>query len=97
MSFKISHLAALDLEQIWVFTFNTWSQRQADKYYALFIQSIDTICAQPEIGTPIDFVKKGHRMMPIKSHLIVYKIKHEIIYINRILHKNMDIESRLRE
>lgn len=49
------------------------------------------------MGEFIDFVKKGHRRINVKSHIIFYKIASEIIYIDRILHHNMDIEAYLRK
>jgi hypothetical protein len=41
------------------------------------------------MGESIDFVKRGHRRINVKSHIIFYKIASEIIYIDRILHHNM--------
>ena len=49
------------------------------------------------MGESIDFVKKGHRRINVKSHIIFCKIASEIIYIDRILHHNMDIEAFLRK
>ena len=40
----------------------------------------------------MDEIKKGHRRDIYKSHMIIYKINHDNIYIDRILHTKMDIE-----
>ena len=95
LTYEISNLAQRDLEDIWLYTFEHWSLSQADKYYKLIIKEIDKICRDPEIGFLIDYVKLGHRTIPIKSHIIVYKIQGNKIWIDRILHKNMDLETRL--
>lgn len=95
LTYEISKLAKRDLEDIWLYTFENWSLSQADKYYKLIVKEIDKICRDPEIGFPIDYVKLGHRILPIKSHIIVYKIQDNKIWIDRILHKNMDLEARL--
>ena len=96
-TYEISNLAQQDLEDIWIYTFENWSLSQADKYYELMIKEFDRICKDPEIGFPIDYVKLGHRTIPIKSHIIVYKMKASKIWVDRILHKNRDLEIRLRD
>ncbi|MFN6072067.1 MAG: type II toxin-antitoxin system RelE/ParE family toxin [Bacteroidota bacterium] len=58
---------------------------------------INEIYNNSGIGESIDFVKKGHRRINVKSHIIFYKIASKIIYIDRILHHNMDIEAYLKK
>jgi len=95
--YQISNLAQQDLEDIWLYTFKNWSLTQADKYYRLVIKEFIKICEDPEVGFSIDHVKPGHRIRPIKSHIIVYKLQSNKIWIDRILHKNMDLEARISE
>lgn len=95
--FEISQLAELDLENIWLYTLQNWSHKQADKYYRLIISEIYSICDNPEIGKAIEELKMEHRVRKIESHIIIYKIKRDKIWIDRILHQRMDIESRLIE
>lgn len=97
LTYEISNLARQDLEDIWKYTVENWSSSQADKYYRILVKEFDVICKNPEIGKSIDHVKPGHRTRGIKSHLIVYKMQSEKIWIDRILHVRMDIESRLKE
>jgi toxin ParE1/3/4 len=96
-NFELSRLALMDLEEIWLYTSKIWSKQQANKYYEEIFKVINEICINSEIGESIDFVKKGHRRINVKSHIIFYKITSEIIYIDRILHHNMDIEAYLRK
>ena len=35
--YKISQQAIDDLNDIWIYTFNKWSKKQADRYYDLII------------------------------------------------------------
>lgn len=95
LEFRISKLAKRDLEKIWNFTANEWSPTQANKYYNSLIRGIKSICKNPGIGRSIQEVKKEHRILPIKSHLIVYKFDRNIVFVDRILHRRMDIDSRL--
>lgn len=96
-NFEISKLALKDLDDIWEYSAEQWSRQQANRYYKELIQSIQEICNNSEIGKPIDYVKQGHRIINVKSHMIVYKMQQEIIYIDRILHQKMDIEKHLNE
>ena len=47
MNFKISKEAANDLEKIWLYTFETWSSEQADRYFNLPINEIEYIAINP--------------------------------------------------
>lgn len=38
-NYKLTNKAVEDLEKIWDYTFEKWSEQQADKYYALLIDS----------------------------------------------------------
>jgi len=94
-NFEISKLALEDLNDIWGFSAEQWSKQQANNYYNEIIKVIRDICNNSEIGKPIDYIKEGHRTISVKSHMIVYKINENIIYIDRILHQKMDIEKHL--
>ncbi|MBK8505048.1 MAG: type II toxin-antitoxin system RelE/ParE family toxin [Saprospiraceae bacterium] len=95
LTYKVSKLAQQDLEEIWSYTFENWSLSQADRYYRNMVREFDKICKNPELGRPIDYVKKGNRITRLKSHLIVYKILSGKIWIDRVLHESMDIGTRL--
>ncbi len=40
------------------------------KYYEEIFKVINEICYNSEIGESIDFVKKGHRRINVKSHIV---------------------------
>ena len=96
--YRISNKAIEDLNKIWLYTFENWSIEQADRYYKLVFDEIDFICEKPAIGMSIDHIKIGYRMARVMSHLIFYReAEDNVIEVVRILHKRMDIESRLLE
>ena len=97
LKFEISELALEDLDNIWEYTVEEWSNEQANKYYNEIFSVIGKICENSDIGKPIDEVKKGHRRTNVKSHMIIYKVKGTTIYIDRILHQKMDIDKHLNE
>ena len=95
MNYIISELAKRDLEDIYAYTIEKWSINQANRYYELIIEEIQSICRNPEIGKSLSEIKKHHRSRSIKSHLIIYKQENQMILIDRILHRRMDINKRL--
>lgn len=98
MNFEISKLAGIDLEKIWVYTFETWSEEQAVRYIKQIMEEIRFIASKPETGTDYSFLRKGYFRTKVKSHFIFYTIskKNNSIEIIRILHQHMDIENRLK-
>jgi len=99
MKYKLSLLAKQDLENIWLYTFETWSIEQADRYLNLIIDEIEYVAEKPDSGFDFSSVRKAYLHTKIKSHLIFYKFdkKKSIVEIIRILHQRMDIENRLND
>jgi toxin ParE1/3/4 len=97
MKYKISKEALSDLEKIWLYTFETWSLEQADRYFNLLMDEINYLTTNPKSGKDYSHVRKGYYSSRVKSHFIFYKInlKDNELEIIRILHQLMDIESRL--
>jgi toxin ParE1/3/4 len=97
MTYKISKEASKDLESIWLYTFENWSAEQADRYYDLIIDEIEYLTEKPDSGKDYRHVRKGYFCSKVKSHFIFYKIsvKGDELEVIRILHQQMDIESRL--
>ncbi len=93
--FQLSNLAKRDLAEIWNYTVENWSINQANKYYEILITECQYISENHEIGKSIKHIKPLHRIRQIQSHIVVYKIDQDKVWIDRILHKRMDIENKL--
>lgn len=93
----MSNEAQNDLEDIWLYTLETWSTEQADRYYNLLLNEMEYVTEHPNSGKDYSHVRKGYRRSNIKAHFILYKIneKENQIEIIRILHRKMDIEHQL--
>jgi toxin ParE1/3/4 len=89
--------ASLDLEKIWTHTLNTWSLKQADKYYKDIILAIESLCGEPKSGKSAEHIKKGYRISKVNSHLIFYICTDAELDVIRILHSQMDIPNRLAD
>jgi toxin ParE1/3/4 len=99
MNYKVSNEVQNDLENIWLYTFETWSIEQADRYIELIIDEIEYLSEKPNTGKDYSEVRKGYFRSKVKSHFIFYRInsKEELIEIIRILHQQMDIDNRLND
>ena len=96
--FKISREAQNDLEKIWVYTFETWSIEQADRYINQIFEEIEYISINPDEGKDFGYVRKGYLRTKVKFHYVFYRIDSttQMVEIIRILHQRMDIENRLK-
>ena len=96
--YTLSNKAVEDLSSIWAYTYETWSESQADKYYELVTNSFGEIVRNPELGkhyTEIDPAIFGHC---VGKHIVFYRVmKSGDIEIVRILHQRMDLKSRMDE
>ncbi|MFT4568281.1 MAG: toxin ParE1/3/4 [Saprospiraceae bacterium] len=92
LEYELSELALRDLESIWNYSAEQWSVKQANIYYELIFDVINSICQNPEIGKSIREVKLDHSSKLAKLHMILYKIDKGKILVDRILNQRMDIE-----
>ena len=97
MKYSISKEATKDLEKIWLYTFENWSQEQADRYFNLIVDEIENIAKNPLAGKDFNGVRKGYYCSRVKSHFIFYRLnsKGKEVEIIRILHQQMNITAHL--
>jgi len=87
--------ALTDLEEIWLYTLETWSLEQADRYYELIIKEIEFISKKPKSGKDLHSLREGYYSTKVKSHFIFYRFTTTELEVIRILHESMDIPHRL--
>lgn len=99
MSYKISKEVQKDIQNIWLYTFETWSIEQADRYYNLLLDEIEYLAENPTSGKDYSYVREGYFCSRVKSYFIFYKIntKECKIEVIRVLHQQMDVENRLND
>ncbi|MDQ6471825.1 type II toxin-antitoxin system RelE/ParE family toxin [Flavobacterium sp. LHD-80] len=94
--YHLTNKAVEDLEDIWNYTFDEWSEKQADKYYLLLLGSCQEVAENPCLGKKYDIV--AEKLLGYKSneHILFYQIISNIeIEIIRILHGRMDLKSKI--
>ncbi|KGL62757.1 type II toxin-antitoxin system RelE/ParE family toxin [Polaribacter sp. Hel1_85] len=98
--FKISfrQKANEDLNNIWNYTYENWSEIQADKYYATIKFACLEIGKNPDLGKVYNGINRNLLGLKSEKHIIFYSStsKNEIEII-RILHERMDLKNRLTE
>lgn len=93
----IKEEALLDLEEIWLYTFQNWSIEQADRYHDLIIKEIEFLASTPASGRNQDYIRLGYRSSKVKSHILFYLYNNSEIEIIRILHESMSIRNQLED
>ena len=87
-----------DLNSIWDYTFEKWSEKQADKYYATVKMACNGIGDNPDIGKEYYGINKNLLGLKSGKHIIFYQlISDNEIEVIRILHERMDLKKRLTE
>ncbi|WP_394974087.1 type II toxin-antitoxin system RelE/ParE family toxin [uncultured Croceitalea sp.] len=87
-----------DLNTIWNYTFEKWSEKQADKYYATIKMACKGIEENPDIGKEYDGINRNLLGLKSEKHIIFYQQKSsDRIEFIRILHERMDLKNRIIE
>lgn len=94
-AFELTKEAKEDLRKIARFTEKRWGRDQRFLYIKQFDEVFHLLPKNPSVGKQCEYIKKGYRKFPQSSHIIFYREgKKSKIIIIRILHKNMDVESK---
>jgi toxin ParE1/3/4 len=96
--YVITKKAVDDLSKIWDYTYEIWSEHQADKYYFEMLEDCKALAENQSLGK--NYVEINQEILGYKSgqHIIFYRIlnKNEI-EITRFLHARMDLKNRIHE
>ena len=97
-AYKLTNKAVEDLNHIWEYTIYKWSERQADSYYNLLLDSCHNIADNPSLGRNYDGLKKELLGVKTNRHIIFYrKTSGEYVEITRILNERTDLMNGLEE
>ena len=96
--YRFTNKAVEDLSNIWRYTVETWSERQADLYYEMLISCCQDVADHPAFGKRYDEIAEDLYGFRANRHIIFYRIiSQNEIEIVRILHGTMDLKNRIRE
>ena len=87
-----------DLSSIWDYTFNVWSETQADKYYKELIASCISLSKNKLVGSAYFEIYPELLGLKVNRYIVFYiRNSSKEILIVRILHQRMDLKSRIEE
>lgn len=97
-NFVLTNKAVEDLSDIWNYTYDKWSEYQADKYYRILIDSIGMIAKRPYVlGKKYDEILSGLKGYKVNRHIIFFLVLPSCdIEVIRILHESMDLPNKFK-
>jgi toxin ParE1/3/4 len=84
-----------DLIGIWVYSFNQWSEAQADRYLSALESGINKILSDPHAGNQRDSLREGYWSKRIEHHVVFYTFTDDELRVRRVLHETMDPDLHL--
>lgn len=88
--YKLTDKAVEDLLKIWEYTFEVWTEQQADKCYDQLISNCQEITENPDLGKNYQGIAEQLLGTKANRHLIFYRALNESqVEITRILHERM--------
>jgi len=97
-NYILTNKAVEDLSNIWNYSFEVWSESQADKYYYMLLDSCQELADEKVFGKKYEDISDYILGFRVGQHIIFYrKLKGNKIEIARILHNRMDLRNRVQE
>ena len=97
-SYILTNKAVEDLSTIWDYTFELWSEPQADRYYNMLLDSCKDLAYSRVFGKHYPEISKEIFGLRVGQHIIFYsQLKKNKIEVARILHSRMDLKNRIQE
>lgn len=96
--YRLTNQAVEDLSKIWNYTFEVWSEKQADTYYEELLSNCQEIAQNPNLGKDYKGISKQLLGIKVNRHIIFYRtLNSDYIEITRILHERMGLRNRITE
>ena len=93
--FAITVEAQADLDDIWIYTAETWSVDQAEAYDIALHETFDRIAEFPSIGKKISDLEGDIHAVNHASHFVFYDT--DPIRILRVMHHRQDWQALLSQ
>ena len=94
--YRFSPAAQVDLEAIWIYTTENWSEDQAERYIRLLEQACADLASGRRRGRSIEGIPPGYYQYAVGSHFLVYHLADSgHIDVVRLLHQRMDVVTHL--
>lgn len=96
--YSLTNQAVNDLSEIWSYTYEAWSESQANKYYNLLIDTCQEIANKPTLGKNYNKIDLHLLGLSIGKHIIFYQIQqNKDILVIRFLHERIYLKKSLEQ
>ena len=85
----LSARAKTDLLSIGSYTLETWGEAQAVRYLDGLERCTKMLAANPSLGRPSDWLRRGLYRFETGRHVVFYRRKPNGIFVVRILHQSI--------
>jgi toxin ParE1/3/4 len=93
----LTNEAVKDLSEIWNYTFDFWSEHQADIYYHMLLEHCRKISEKPQVGNKYHGLVDQLYGIKAGRHIVFYRIiSSNEVEITRILHERMDLKKKIK-
>ncbi len=90
-SYRLSRLAAADLQEIAEYTIERFGIMQARRYRDSLKTCFVQLASNPALGRRVEQLMHGLQRFEHQSHVVFYISEPENILIVRVLHSSMDV------
>lgn len=90
MKYRLSDKASLDLDQIYIEGAWQFGEKQADRYSVDLERVFELIAANPKLARERTEFRKPVRAQPHRSHVIIYEIEQDGVFIIRVRYAHED-------
>lgn len=96
--YVLTNKAVEDISKIWDYTYEVWSENQADSYYELLMEACEHIAKKPTIRKKYKEISEEIFGFGAGKHIIFHRIlMNKDVEIVRVLHGRMDLKDRIEE
>ncbi|MGY1950375.1 type II toxin-antitoxin system RelE/ParE family toxin [Pseudomonas pergaminensis] len=88
--YRLTPAAECDLENIWIYSAQTWSVEQANRYIDILTKAFEQLAQQPRIAPACNEIRTGYRHYCLERNTLYFRIVPYGMEIVRILHDRMD-------
>jgi toxin ParE1/3/4 len=93
--YRLYPRALRDLEDIYDYTIETWSRRQAEAYVRQLSEAFGALASGRRVGRDAELGDSIYKLS-VGAHIVFYQANEVGIDVVRILHQAMDVERHLR-
>ncbi|PHS26805.1 MAG: hypothetical protein COA83_01955 [Methylophaga sp.] len=92
---RFSNKASRDLDAILDYSIINFGLAVTVDYHTTLETCFETLDTNPDLGTRVEHIRSDYLCFEHRSHLIFYKKNDDDIFIVRIIHKSMDVQTHI--